>query len=147
MSNRTLTKASAVVARSPSFAESLAAAGFKVPDQKKICWMKRASALGLAWGTPRVLIALCEQIARAEKFQVIPLEEYLRYRDYHHGAPIPDPVLAHIRLVQGNFPGVNTRIHALESDDPFVEFELDGEKVITAGWKRLHARFKVYLPR
>jgi hypothetical protein len=149
MSNRQIsTTGQSVVARSPSFAERLVSAGFKVPDQKKMKRMMRAAAIGLPWGAINALIVAAENLKVKQQFMVLPQEEYWQVTANTMGAPTPGAVSQYIHAMKQRFPDVKVYIHALPNDDPFVELVLDGESVFVAAWLRSPGGYlKVYLEK
>ena len=64
------------------------------------------------------------------------LDEYAVLKPNNTGAPMPAEVSEHIADVREQFPAADVRLYAHPSDDPFVEFEIDGEKVMTMAWRR-----------
>lgn len=139
-----------VVAKTPArtFAERFVAAGFNLPDQATMKHMMLAAAHSLPWDATGWQVSRNRwRFWQKQTFKVRSLEEYAALSDNHWGAPVPSDVLDRIKAVQERFPGVQTRIHALRKDDPFVEHILDGENLFTQAWIRSNGKVSQIYPK
>jgi hypothetical protein len=122
-----------------SFADRLTQAGFFVPDQAQMRQMMLATAVHLPWSAKLETIEAAQRNPPAkgwQAFRTYTLAAYASVPQSSMGAPMPAEVSAHIEAVREEFPEAGVRLHAHPFDDPFVEFELGGEKVITMAWRR-----------
>ena len=130
-----------------SFADRYVAAGFFLPDQATMKLMMRATAAGLPWSAPEKIVESTEhntpRCARVE-FIIFSAREYADIPFCTFGAPMPLSIADHINKVKDEFPEATVQLHAHPFEDPFVEFTLDGESILTAAWRRTPGKCEIY---
>jgi hypothetical protein len=125
-----------VVSAPLSFAQRYVAAGFTLPDQVIVARMMRATEAGLDWDATVEEINDAETNRKMTNFIILDLAEYAQLKNGTYGAPMPRQVAEHIEQVKEKFPDAQVSLAVHVIDDPFVQIELDGERLYTMAWRR-----------
>lgn len=133
---RSLQGPGAIVQTPLSFAQRLNDDGIFVPDQQIMAKMMRATGVGLGWDATVEEVDDAETHKEVTDFVVLDLAEYAQLKNGTYGAPMPRQVADHIKQVQAKFPEAQVNLLAHVIDDPFVQIELDGERLFTMAWRR-----------